>query len=70
MTDQHTLRAILVNETPNAILVKKAVLDEPVWIPRSQIGYMKKTPENAGTTVEFTVPEWLVEKKDLWSMVP
>lgn len=71
-------RAMLLHETPNAIRVCK--LNSPVngeawWIPRSEIGYMRKTGVDApgGTShthVTFTLPEWLIEKKQCWELVP
>ncbi len=73
-------RALLLDETPNAIHVCKIhspIGGESWWIPRSQIGYMRKDKVEApfvnggtNTHVTFTVPEWLIEKKQCWSLVP
>lgn len=74
------LRAMLLNETPNAILV--CPIHSPIggkswWIPRSMIGYMRKdkvkSPFVGGGTnthVVFTLPENFVEKKQCWELVP
>lgn len=73
-------RGLLMRETDAAILV--CALHSPVggeswWIPRSQIGYMRKdkvdSPFAGGGTnthITFTVPEWLLEKKQCWELVP
>lgn len=72
-------RAYLLRETDAAILVKKSpdpqAAGQEWWIPRSQIGYMRKEFMNnqtghAATAVFFTLPEWLIEKKDCWELVP
>ncbi len=66
-------RADLIGETPAAINVKKLNSVFTWWIPRSQIGYMRidKSLAKDGTMgyVEFTLPEWLVEKKQCWDLV-
>ncbi len=63
-------RGVLLHETENAILVCKDANSEKHWIPRGQIGYMRKDKVLAGTLVVFTVPEWLIEKKQCWELVP
>jgi hypothetical protein len=63
-------RGFLEDETPNAIRVGHAESGQSWWIPRSQIGYMRKEPVAAGTQVIFTLPEWLIEKKQCWELVP
>ena len=75
MKDTSTLRAYLIDATAGAICVrpiepKRGDLDK-YWVPRSQIGYMRKTIiDDRGTTeIEFTLPEWVVEKKEMWGMV-
>jgi len=69
-----------MGESADAIQV--APLHSPIggacwWIPRSQIGYMRKDKVespfvNGGmnTHVVFTIPEWLIEKKQCWELVP
>ncbi len=71
---------MLLDETPNAIHVCKIhspIGGESWWIPRSQISYMRKDKVGsplgdgiANTHVVFTLPEWLIEKKQCWSLVP
>lgn len=72
-------RGYLAAETENAILVSKnnpvTVGQETWWIPRSQIGYLRKTEIERGQTyvhteIVFTIPEWLIEKKQCWELVP
>jgi len=65
-------RGVLIQESAGAICVAKQDLGATVyWIPRSQIGYLRKTHLPSGTTeVVFTVPEWLIEKKQCWELVP
>lgn len=79
-SDQAECRALLLRDTDLAILV--APIHSPIggqswWIPRSQIGYMRKTKVESpfegsepSTHVVFTVPEWLVESKQFWQLVP
>jgi hypothetical protein len=73
-------RAMLLGKTDDAIHVcKRGLLNgappESWWIPRSQIGYMRidrAGPEDplAVDSVVFTLPEWLIEKKQCWELVP
>jgi len=69
-------RAVLLEETPNAIRVKAMAksISAPSptwWVPRSQIGYMRKDKTEGGPTfVVFTCPEWLIESKQMWQLVP
>jgi hypothetical protein len=63
-------RGTLLRETANAILVCKNANSPQHWIPRSQIGYMRKDKLLAGTAVVFTLPEWLIEEKQCWELVP
>ena len=72
-TEQAECRGVLLRETDNAILVAKDLSDEAeeFWFPRSQIGYLKKTARPmGGTDITFTCPEWLVENKQAWGLVP
>lgn len=42
------------------------------WIPRSQVGYLRKTynADKDCTELVLTLPEWLIEKKQCWELVP
>ena len=72
-------RGTLLGETANAIHVCKSgplngAAPESWWIPRSQIGYMRidRAPHDDATkadAVVFTLPEWLIEKKQCWDLV-
>lgn len=64
-------RGILLSETEGALCVAKGPNQSTFWIPRSQIGYLRidRSPEEFPTIV-FTCPEWLLEKKEMWSLVP
>lgn len=66
------LRAILLGQTDAAIrVIRMDRKGESWWIPRSQIGYLRKEEEPDGSLrVIFTLPEWLIEKKQLWELVP
>jgi hypothetical protein len=74
------LRAVLLGQTAAAIHVCKGGLlngakPESWWIPRSQIGYMRidrATPDKPDVpdSVVFTLPEWMIEKKQCWELVP
>ena len=58
-------------ELDAAICVAKDRRSETFWLPRSQIGYMRKDKAEDGTvSVVFTLPEWLIEKKQCWDLVP
>ena len=66
-------RGLLLDETPNAYLIcsNKLTAVERWWIPRSQVGYCRKTKLAGGDTeIVFTMPEWLIEKKQCWELVP
>lgn len=69
-------RGYLVRETDSAMLVRKMIHTAPdeteYWIPRSQIGYCRKTYDamSDATEIVFTIPEWLIEKKQCWELVP
>ena len=65
-------RGLLLGETDNAINVcKDSESDDNYWIPRSQVGYMRKGKDSVGNdTIVFTCPEWLIEKKQCWELVP
>lgn len=70
-SDQAECRALLMGETDAAICVCKDRQSENFWFPRSQIGYMRKDNAPDGSVnVVFTCPEWLVEKKQAWGLVP
>lgn len=63
-------RAVLVSESRDAICVRKANGLLEFWLPRSQIGYMRRYKVGDRVEVVFTLPEWLVETKDAWELVP
>lgn len=69
-------RGFLVAESAAAICVTKQIPasgghTKSWWIPRSQIGYLRKTRrEDGAVEIVFTVPEWLLEKKQCWELVP
>ena len=73
-------RAVLLAETPLAIQVQRMPHapgacrggPEQYWVPRSQIGYLRKTINNEAnrTDIVFTCPEWLIEKGGFWELVP
>lgn len=76
--EEHYLRMFLVRETASAV----NVTDKPAlqhgearrieWLPRSQIGYARKEPAAAPGEAQpyvFTLPEWLIEKANLWNFV-
>lgn len=74
-----TLRMFYVEDCGGAVVVGETDgtgpdrVQFPHYIPRSQIGYAKKTAnEKPGALphYEFTIPEWLIEKKQLWKFVP
>lgn len=74
MSSDLKLRGRIFNETDNAIQIGKTPEStELFWIPKSQIGYKKKTPDQDPMRnlpyIEFTLPEWLVEKKQIWDLV-
>lgn len=71
--EQAECRGILLRETASAILVTLTTFarpDQQWWFPRSQLGYVKKTHEGDVTYITFTCPEWLVENKTAWELVP
>ncbi len=68
--DQAECRGLILHETANAIQVCKERGGDSWWIPRSQIGYLRRTKGDGLDHVVFTVPEWLVEEKQLWPLVP
>lgn len=63
-------RGLLTGETANAIKVKNEKTGAEHWIPRSQIGYLRKDKEGEKTRVVFSLPEWMIEKKQCWDLVP
>ncbi len=65
-------RGLLVEATPSAVFVSASKSPfNKWWIPRSQIGYMRKTNlANGDVEIVFTIPEWLIEKKQCWELVP
>lgn len=67
-------RGFVVGSTENAVQVAKdwKGTGEKWWIPRSQIGYCRKTtiPETGAIEIVFTIPEWLIEKKQCLDLVP
>jgi hypothetical protein len=60
---------IIFQETAMAYLVGYAVedIDDAVWIPKSRISVSSvKSKTKEGYEIrEFTIPDWLAEKKDL-----
>lgn len=72
MSKDPECRAILMAETDAAICVTKdRFVEAKFWVPRSQIGYLRKTARaDGGVDIVFTVPEWLIEKKEMWDLVP
>lgn len=70
-SEQHECRALLLQEREKAIEVQKLGGVFTWWIPRSEIGYLRKTRREDGKTeIVFTLPEWLVEKSGCWDLVP
>lgn len=69
-TDQAECRATLLRETPLAMEVQQIGAAWTFWFPRSEIGYLRKDKDGDRTIVVFTVPEWLVEAKQAWGIVP
>ena len=77
MSDRKDLecRGLLWDETPNAILVTRETAvggGQTWWIPKSQIGYRRTTQSvtpGGRPHVVFTLPEWLIEKKECWDLV-
>jgi hypothetical protein len=72
-----TLRMFYIEDRGAAVVVGEKDGTEgvqfPHYIPRSQIGYAKKTANDKPGALqhyEFTIPEWLIEKKGLWKFVP
>lgn len=69
-------RGYLARETENAILVCRggsAQGETNWWISKSQIGYRRTdraTLAGKMDYVVFTIPEWLIEKKQCWELVP
>lgn len=64
--DDYTL--VIYQETPQAYLVgyESDEQDDAVWIPRSRIEVGPVKSKCKGYEVrEFTIPDWLAEKKDL-----
>lgn len=66
-------RGDLIGETVDAIHVRKLKSTASWWIPKSQIGYRKtdRAQKNNGAEayVTFTLPDWLIEKKECWDLV-
>lgn len=66
-----TCHGVLLQETPNAFEVWHEKTNSRYWIPRSPVGYLKKYPRLDGRRdISFTLPEWLIEKKQCWDLVP
>lgn len=69
-TNDPELRGKLVIETAAAICME-STKGNKFWFPRSQIGYMRKDKSPDGSVaLVMNVPEWLVESKDAWELVP
>lgn len=72
-----TLRMYYVEDRGASVVVSERDGSNGVraihYLPRSQIGYAKKTANDnpAGLPhYEFTIPDWLIEKEQLWKFVP
>lgn len=64
-------RGILLGETDAALCVAKDRNSERHWIPRKQVGYLRRVKrEDGGVDVVLTLPEWLLEKENAWDLVP
>lgn len=77
--EQRECRANLIEERPMSLKVR--MIKEPFrefWLPRSQISYMRKErtidwkmgADGPQYYIIFTLPEWLIEKEQLWDLVP
>jgi hypothetical protein len=73
------LHMFLIEERPDAVRVGdnafRAQCAVVQWIPRSLIGYSRKTkpdPDHPDRLPEyvFTLPDWKIEQADLWDFVP
>lgn len=73
-----TLSMFLLEERPLAVkLTDKAAAVQGEsrrieWVPRSQISYARKQPKAADCDAQpytFTLPDRIVEEKNLWSFV-
>ena len=71
-SDQAECKGVLIRETANAMLVAAKEGAEEFWIPRAQVGYLRidRDAEHNSPRITFTCPEWLVESKNAWSLVP
>jgi hypothetical protein len=69
-------RGWLWGESPNALHVSTMPLiigqspGQDFWVPRSLVGYHKKSAEARGTKIIFTLPEWKIEQAQMWDLVP
>lgn len=74
ISNQRECRGYLLSDSGQAIQVCKDPMTHKInwWIPRSQIGYLRKTYTKPGEIpyIVFTIPEWLVEDKQCWELVP
>lgn len=72
--DNVECRGVLRSESDLAIFVSKNEATVfGYWIPRSMLTRLSKTGPIAPATlpsVIFKLPEWLVEKKQCWELVP
>ena len=66
------LRAIIICSTEHAHFVANPKnLTQKWWLSRSLMGYSRKTVLPSGSTeIVFTLPEWCIEKKQCWELVP
>lgn len=72
-SEQSKCRGYVIDESSLALFIgKSATTAFGFWIPRSQIGYLKRTKAVAPERdfIEFTCPDWLLEKNDAWDLVP
>lgn len=54
-------RGLIIAETANAIKVKNE---------KTGVGYLRKDKDGEKTRVVFTLPEWMIEKKQCWDLMP
>ena len=60
------LIADIKKETPKAYLVDVYMLEEPIWIPKSQITNLNLISQRKRDTgVTFHCPEWLIKEKGI-----
>ena len=64
-------RGVVVEETLAAYRIQKAPGFAAFWFPKSQISYCRKTRMDDGVVhITAQIPEWLIDTKDAWELVP